>query len=210
MRARRITLIAAAAFSLALTLAFSAEAKAVLKTAVKKLCTNTSLAVPDGPEAGDFVSGIVSTGKVCPKKLECGYGGLPLGAVVVDVNAKLRVTHPSVGDLNVLMVDPTGLLSTVTSRSGPVGADFGRGATSCKAAFTTFDDSAPSAITGATQAPFAGAFRPVQPLRGHNGTYGAGDWRFYFDDVVAGGQGRVEAIGLRLTYRYKPLKRRPK
>jgi len=51
-------------------------------------------------------------------------------------------------------------------------------------------------------APFAGRFRPVQALHGHDGTYGSGDWRFYFDDVVAGNAGTVEAIGLRLKYRY--------
>jgi hypothetical protein len=71
------------------------------------------------------------------------------------------------------------------------------------------DDSAslPLAQAGPAFAPFAGRFRADQPLFLHNGTYGAGDWRFYFDDLVPGGSGVVEAIGLRLTYRYVVIRR---
>ena len=122
----RVAWIVAAIASLSLLPAAGAAA-GVVKKAVKKVCADTSLAIPDGPEAGDFVGDLVSTGKICPKKLVCGYGGLPLGAVVLDVDAKVRVVHPSVGDLNVLLVNPIGGMTAVSARSGGGGAGFGAG-----------------------------------------------------------------------------------
>jgi hypothetical protein len=199
--------------TLTLSLVGSSEAAAkIVKTAVKKLCTNTALHIPDGPEAGDFVGAIVSTGntrKDCPPKLLCGYGGIPHGSLVRDVDAKLRVNHPSVSDLNVLLVDPTGILTTVSARTWAGGANFGARGAGCRTDFTVLDDGAPLPLTeaGPPFAPFAARFRPDQPLALHNSTYGAGDWRFYFDDVVPGGSGVVEAIGLRLKYRYVVIRR---
>jgi hypothetical protein len=183
----------------------------VVKTAVKKLCADTALRIPDGPEAGDFVEAIVSTGNTrtdCPRKLVCGYGALPLGSRVRDVDVKLRVNHPSVSDLEVLVVDPIGILTTITAR-GAGGANFGSGGADCRSDFTVLDDGAslPLAQAGPALAPFAGRFRAHQPLALHNRTYGAGDWRFYFDDLAAGGSGMVEAIGMKLTYRYVPIRR---
>jgi hypothetical protein len=219
-RNRRLTLLALAlaAFALAVTPAVQAKAKRVVKKAVKTLCTDTSVAIPDGPEFGDYVGGLVSTGKKCPKRLICGYGGLPLGAKVLDVDAGVRVTHPSVGDLSVVIVSPVGALTPLTAAgNGGDGDDFGAGGTGCGATFTSFDDEAGAPIRGApaAQAPFAGAFRPHLPLAAHDGSFGSGDWRFYFDDTVAGGAGAVEALSLRLSYEYivrkkpkKPKKKR--
>jgi hypothetical protein len=188
-----------------------AQAKKVLKTVTKSFCADVALPVPDGPARGDFVGDLVSTGKRCPKQLVCGYGGLPLGSKVRDVDARLRVTHPSVGDLTVLLVDPTGGLTTLTAANGGNGADFGSGATDCGDGFTSFDDSAATPIQSVapSQAPFAGSFRPQVPLSLHAGSFAAGDWRFYFDDQGAGGQGVVEAIGIRLKYRYIVRRRQP-
>jgi hypothetical protein len=196
-----------------LSLVGSSEAAAkIVKTAVKKLCTDTALPIPDGPEAGDFVGAIVSTGntrKDCPPKLLCGYGGIPYGSLVRDVDVKLRVDHPSMADLNVLLVDPIGILTTLSARPDVGGANFGAGGADCRSDFTVLDDTASLALAGGGPAfaPFVGRFRPDQPLGLHNRTYGAGDWRFYFDDVVSGGSGKVEAIGLRLKYRYVVIRR---
>jgi hypothetical protein len=194
------------------TLMGSSEAMAkVVKTAVKKLCSDTALPIPDGPEAGDFVGAIVSTGntkKDCPPNLRCGYGGLPLGSLVRDVDLKLRVSHPSVSDLEVLVVDPTGILTTLTARAAG-GTNFGTGGLGCRSDFMVLDDRAPLGLAeaGPAFAPFNGRFRADQPLALHNRTYGAGDWRFYFDDVAPGASGEVEAIGMKLTYRYVPIRR---
>jgi len=198
--------------SLALLLWGGSDATAkIFKTAVKKLCTDTSIPIPDGPESGDFVSGLVSTGytkRDCPPRLLCGYGGLPYGALVLDVDAKVRVQHPSVSDLDLVLVDPTGGLTSLTARGVAQGADFGAGSAACGADFTIFDDAAPVALEGGEgTGPFAGRFRPLQPMAEHRRSFGAGDWRFYFDDVVPGNTGVVQALGLRLKYRYVVIRR---
>jgi len=198
--------------ALALLLWGGSDATAkIFRTAVKKLCADTSIPIPDGSESGDFVSGLVSTGYTktdCPPRLLCGYGGLPYGALVLDVDAKVRVQHPSVSDLDVILVDPTGGLTSLTARGVGSGADFGAGSTGCRADFTIFDDASPVALEGGgAGSPFAGRFRPLQPLAEHYRTFGAGDWRFYFDDVVPGNAGVVQALGLRLKYRYVVIRR---
>ncbi|MDP9188536.1 MAG: proprotein convertase P-domain-containing protein [Actinomycetota bacterium] len=210
---RRVALVAVALAAVALvaTPAVQAKAKRVMKQAVKTFCTDTSVRIPDGPEFGDYVSESASTGKTCPKGIVCGYGGLPLGAVVLDVEAGIRVSHPSAGDLSVLLVSPVGTLATLTGQgNGGGGDDFGAGGTGCDAAFTSFDDQAAVPIRGATaaQAPFAGAFRPHLPLAANVGTFGAGDWRFFFDDTVPGNVGVVEAVSLRLSYKYVVRKKK--
>lgn len=207
---RRLALLAACA-ALVVIPPVQAGAKKVVRTATKTLCADVgSLPVPDGPARADFVSAQVSTGKRCPKKLVCGYGGLPLGAKVRDVDAFVRVTHPSVADLTVLLVNPTGGLSTLAAGDGGAGDDFGAGGTGCAAAFTTFDDAASTPIQGAPPAlaPFAGSFAPRTPLALHNGSFGSGDWRLYFDDAAAGNAGTVDAAGIRLTYRFIVRKRK--
>ncbi len=210
---RKLTLLGAALAAIALvtTPAVHAKAKRVIKQAVKTLCTDTSVVIPDGPEFGDYAGGAVSTGRGCPKKMVCGYGGLPLGARVVDVDAGIRVAHPSVGDLSVLVVSPVGALTALTAPgTGGAAADFGAGATGCAGSFTTLDDEAGASIRTVTpaQAPFAGSFRPHQPLSIHDGSFGAGDWRFFFDDTVAGGAGTVEALSLRLHYEWTVHKKK--
>ena len=186
-------LVAIAAITAALVLGATAAAPALakMKTVVKTLCTDTSLAIPDGGASGDYVSGSVSTGSRCPRGYKCGYGGLPVGSRVIDVDARLRVTHPAPAHLTAVLVSPVGALVTVASGRA---AALGSGATDCGAGFATFDDEA------------ADPFRPLQPLSGFDGSFGAGDWRFYFDDVAAGGAGSVDAIGIRLTYRHKAKK----
>ena len=205
--ARTVALLA----TLALLLTGPDAGAKIFRTAVKKLCTDTALRIPDGPEAGDFVSAIVSTGNTktdCPSGLLCGYGGIPYGARVLDVDAKVRVAHRSVSDLDLLLVSPTGTLTTLTARGVVSGADFGRGPTDCRADFTVFDDAARLSLEGGEAlAPFEARFRPLQALSAHDRTFGAGDWRFYFDDVAAGRSGVVQAIGLRLKYRYAVIRR---
>ena len=156
-----------------------------------EVCVDTQLAIPDGGRAGDFVNAAVPTGH------------LPVGAKVLDTKVGLRLTHPAVGELDVLLVAPVGIMVPLTLGNGGSGDDLGSGPTGCGAAFTTFDDAAPTSIreVGAANAPFVGSFRPEQPLAGPKLTWGDGEWRFYFDDLAAGNPGVVDALGLELTYR---------
>lgn len=116
----------------------------------------------------------------------------------------MRLTHPAVGELDVLVTSPVGIMFPLTLGNGVSGDDLGSGATDCRASFATFDDQAPTPIQAITAggAPFAGRYWPEQPLAASKFTPGDGDWRFYFDDLVVGNAGTVEAIGLKLKHRY--------
>jgi hypothetical protein len=181
------------------------------RIAVKWLCLDTAIAIPDGIDGGGWVSALASTGRCPPKQYarRCGYGGLPLGARVTDVDASVRVTHPSVRELDVLLVSPVGIMVPLAVRSAGSGADLGAGATGCNGQPATFDDESAGSMRAAT-APFVGPFRPAQPLAAFDGSFGSGDWRFYFGDSLAGNQGVVEAVALRLAYRVRSKAKSPR
>jgi subtilisin-like proprotein convertase family protein len=169
------------------------------ETTVKRInrCVDTKLAIPDGG-LGDFVNTAIRTSH------------LPRGAQVLDVDARVRLTHSAVGELDVLVTSPVGIMVPLTLGNGGLGDDLGAGATDCRGTLATFDDRAPTPIQaiGVAGSPFAGSYRPEQPLRASKLTPGDGDWRFYFDDLAAGNAGTVEAIGLRLKYRCKVERKR--
>jgi subtilisin-like proprotein convertase family protein len=188
-RARGLVLLAAACALIAVPAAAAKPKKTVVKSVDS--CVDARLAIPDDGRAGDFVNEAVPTGH------------LPVGAKVLDADVGLRLTHAAVGELDILLVAPVGLMVPLTLGNGGSGDDFGGGATGCGASFTWFDDAAPTSIrsVGPAAAPFAGSFRPERPLATPNLTWGDGAWRFYFDDRVAGNPGVVEALTLSLTYR---------
>jgi subtilisin-like proprotein convertase family protein len=181
-----------------LVVASGADARGKTATKRANVCVDTMLAIPDGGRPGDFVNTAIRTSH------------LPRGAQVLEADVRIRLSHPAVGELDVLVASPVGILVPLTLGNGGSGDDLGSGATDCRATFATFDDQAPisvRAITAATS-PFAGSYRPEQPLAATRFTPGDGDWRFYFDDLAAGNQGAVEAIGLRLKYRCKVERKR--
>jgi subtilisin-like proprotein convertase family protein len=169
----------------------TAEGRA--KRIVKKadVCVDTSRAIPDGGQLGDFLHIPVPTRP------------LANGAQVLDADLRIRVSHPAVGELDVLLVTPVGLMVPLTAGNGGTGDDFGAGANDCGAQFTVFDDEAPTSIQGIppTSAPFAAGFRPESPLAAADLSWADGAWRLYIDDTAAGSAGVVEALGLNLTYR---------
>jgi hypothetical protein len=65
-----------------------------------------------------------------------------------------------------------------------------------------FDDSAPVAIQDA-EAPFAGFFRPEQPLAALNGLQMRGPWWFLFVDDAGGNSGVLGCWQLQVTYQVK-------
>ncbi len=62
------------------------------------VCADTKLAILDGG-AGDFVNTAVRTRH------------LPRGAQVLDADVRVRLTHPAVGELDLLVTFPLGLRS---------------------------------------------------------------------------------------------------
>jgi hypothetical protein len=168
----------------------SADAR---KRVVKQMdvCIDTDRAIADGGRVGDFLQIPVPTRP------------LANGAQVLDADVRIRLTHPALRELDILLVTPVGLMVPLTLGNGGMGHDLGANATDCGADFAIFDDQAPTPISGVTSAnaPFAGPFRPEGALGSAYGSWADGAWRFYLDDTVAGNHGVVEALGLRLTYR---------
>jgi subtilisin-like proprotein convertase family protein len=166
----------------------SADAR---KRVVKQMdvCIDVDRAIPDGGRMGDFLHIPLPTRP------------LANGAQVLDADVRIRLTHPALAELDILLVTPVGLMVPLTLGNGGTGHDLGANATDCRADFAIFDDQAPTPISGVTSAPFVGRFRPEGALGAAYGSWADGAWRFYLDDTVAGNQGVVEALGLGLTYR---------
>ena len=105
------------------------------------------------------------------------------GWIVSDVDLAVDLHHSAVADLSITLEswDDAG----VTPR----------------ASVTLFDDSATAPITAAT-APFAGRFRPVQPLSALNGYAGGKYLVVLHDKTPLDGDGGGILDGLTLTLRY--------
>lgn len=133
----------------------------------------------------------------------------PKGAKVTDVNVGVRITHTFDMDVVVTLVSPTGGLVPLVVGEGGSFDDFGSGATNCGGTLTTFDDSASNPISTAV-APFAGTFRPAQPLSSFNGKKAQGVWTLAVSDNIDADNGTVNAASLAITYSYKEPKKKKK
>jgi subtilisin-like proprotein convertase family protein len=99
---------------------------------------------------------------------------LPIGALSVTVN----ISHARDHDLVAYLFAPDGTRVQLFQQvGGAVGADF---------TGTTFDDSAAVPITFGV-APFAGVFRPAQPLNALIGHNAKGAWKLEIQDLTSNG-----------------------
>ena len=111
------------------------------------------------------------------------------GTFLLDVNVTLDIEHPVDGDLTARLISPAGTSVLLFSGVGAGGANF---------TDTTLDDQADASIaTG--DAPFSGAWVPMQPLSGLVGENPRGLWHLEVDDAVAGDDGALREWSLELT-----------
>jgi subtilisin-like proprotein convertase family protein len=115
--------------------------------------------------------------------------------VVTDVNVRIRLNHTFDSDLVIALVHPDGSTINLAANRGSSGDNYGSGATSCAGTFTVFDDSAATAI-GSGTAPFAGTFKPEQPLAALNGKPTQGTWKLRVNDTAAADTGTVYCVQL--------------
>jgi hypothetical protein len=96
--------------------------------------------------------------KTIPDNTPAGVAvNLPISGVtgeIVDVNVRVSVSHFWVSDIALELVSPKGTVVSLANRRGGTAEDYSG---------TVFDDEAPRGITTGS-APFAGSFRPEQPL----------------------------------------------
>lgn len=103
--------------------------------------------------------------------LKTDYAVIPLtvppNVPFEDIDVQISVTHSYVGDLKLVLVNPTGLSSILSDQNGSNGDNYTN---------TTFDDEAGSAITGSLP-PYTGSFRPESPLSTFDGMPNEGTWK---------------------------------
>lgn len=121
---------------------------------------------------------------------------------VKDVNVSVRITHSYDRDLELWLMSPNRTIVKLALRRGGVGNDFGQGPPDCTGTHTVFDDQAPTAI-GDAGAPFAGSFRPDQPLSVLNGSQGKGAWSLFVVDSATPDSGMLHCWGLTIASKAK-------
>ena len=99
-----------------------------------------------------------------------------------DLNVSMNIQHPFSYDLVITLTSPSGTevtLFEVTNFAG-IGSDL----------FATFDDESPIPIENGV-APYAGVFRPVEPLAAFDGESTEGEWTLTLTDIIGGGSGTL-------------------
>jgi len=111
------------------------------------------------------------------------------GRTITDVDVRLNIQHTYVGDLRISLVGPTGVTVQLVNRRGGSGQNF--------TATVLNSQSGPPISTGS--APFAGTYRPEQPLTALNNISAAGFWTLRIEDLRAGDAGTLLAWDLSIT-----------
>lgn len=108
---------------------------------------------------------------------------------VLDANVKINLTHEYDSDLIMTLIAPNGRSVVLANRRGFNGQDFTN---------TLFDDDVATPIS-AGSAPFAGSFKPDQPLSTFDGYSALGTWTLVITDMAGGNVGTLIAWELQLT-----------
>ncbi len=108
---------------------------------------------------------------------------------IIDVNVQVRIRHDFVGDLKISLISPTGKQVVLSNRRGGSGS---QGMTP-----TLFDDEGLQDIA-AGSSPFAGTYRPDEPLGGFDGLNATGTWTLKIEDLAGGNAGFLDGWRLDL------------
>lgn len=123
-----------------------------------------------------------------------------VNGVVNNPSVNVRINHTFDGDLEIRLVHPDGTTVLLSDNRGSSGVNFGTGANDCSGTHTVFNDAAATAISAGT-APFAGSFRPEQPLAALNGKPTAGTWKLRVTDTANLDTGTIGCVQLELRAR---------
>ena len=134
--------------------------------------TDTPVAIPDNNSAG--ASSFISIDAAFP---------------ILDVDVLVNITHTYTGDLELLLISPTGTTVSLSDRHGGSGDNF---------TDTVFDDEAGAPISGGS-APFTGSYQPDGALSTLDGQLPTGVWTFKVVDRAGIDTGNIEGWQLRLT-----------
>ena len=129
---------------------------------------------------------------------------------VEDLTVGVRITHTGDSDLALTLISPSGVATPVAVSRGGGGDGFGSGAASCAGSLVRFNDffAIPISNPGNTgNQPVTGDFRPEHDFTNHFGR-AFGLWTLLVSDAAGGDTGTIDAFSLKMTYRYKKLKKK--
>jgi subtilisin-like proprotein convertase family protein len=145
-----------------------------------------------------------SSGNVAVPIPDEGQAEVPINVsdfgVVADINVRVRLNHTFDGDLEIRLIAPDGTQVLLSDNRGGAGQNFGTGANDCSGTPTVFDDEAATPIASGS-APFAGSFRPDQPLSAMDGKGTNGTWRLRVNDTAGLDTGTIGCVTLEITRR---------
>jgi subtilisin-like proprotein convertase family protein len=124
---------------------------------------------------------------------------VPKVGTVFKVQALVRLNHTWDADLDMFLIDPSAHVVELSTDNGSSGDDYGSGTNDCAGTPTTFTDSGGTAITAGAP-PFAGAFRPEQPLSDLFGDHSAGTWKLRVTDDTSLDTGTIGCFKLKITH----------
>lgn len=118
---------------------------------------------------------------------------VPGHLIVHDLNVLVNVTHTSAFDLLLFVQSPDGVRVALTKTDPLYGYFAGEDYRS-----TTFDDEADVPVKDGTP-PFAGSFRPAEPLTAFDGRDAYGLWRLQVYDAYYANTGCLDSFTLIIT-----------
>jgi len=113
---------------------------------------------------------------------------------IVDVDVRVDIDHDATGELSLYLHLPNGGQVVLAKQRGGTGNDY---------IHTVFDDEASTPI-GSGAPPFAGSFRPEQPLAAADGIHAAGAWSLRVVNSGGSTPGTLNSWELMLTYPDEP------
>jgi subtilisin-like proprotein convertase family protein len=116
---------------------------------------------------------------------------------ILKTVAGVRLDHGYDDDLAISLISPAGTEVALSSANGGDGDGYGGGPNDCSGTPTSFDDLAATAVTDGA-APFAGSFRPEEPLGAFAGENQLGGWVLRVADSGEDNEGTVGCVQLRI------------
>lgn len=166
-----------------------AAAKTVTKTKKFAGCVDVNVPVLDRQTS------TVSLNIAVPKN-----GNKAQNGHVKVVGVGFAIHHTNDADLDISLVSPGGRAVALAMARGGSGNDYG--GIGCTGGIAWFNDAFGTPISAGVP-PFAGTFKPEQPLSSFNGSAARGSWTLVVSDHAAADTGSIGAFLLRVDYSYK-------
>jgi subtilisin-like proprotein convertase family protein len=115
---------------------------------------------------------------------------IPDNFLILDVNLQFNITHTFDGDLEISLGSPSSVFQLLVNNRGGSGDNFNN---------TILDDEAATAISAGT-APFAGSFRPDNPLSIFDAGSTLGTWTLRIADTAGLDVGTLNSWSLTIEY----------